>query len=248
MYISIEIIKQLIRSPDQLPHKSDLTNFLTKNPPVKICLLPIIITNLVQQLIYPPSYGKTEDSYYDLWDSIIKNTIEIFGIHSASLPTLEFDRNTSKSQLPRHGYISEKYLSSSRDVLYIFAYYAIGVQVTFVTLYKSENKKRKLNCIHESKPKLIMHRDVQWPNIIHYYEEYQRFILIDFDYADFSPSDEPLEEFSESDYAPEMLNKKHVFKDDIWGVRNLISSCNVTGIPSKLSSFSTDLCKSNPNK
>ncbi|CAG8794108.1 41424_t:CDS:2 [Gigaspora margarita] len=88
-----------------------------------------------------------------------------------------------------------------------------------------------------------MHRGVQWPNIIHYYEEYQRFILIDFDYADFSPSDEPLEEFSESDHAPEMLNKKYNFKVDIWGVGNLIGSCNVIGIPSKLSSFSTDLCK-----
>ncbi|CAG8836187.1 14304_t:CDS:2, partial [Racocetra persica] len=91
-------------------------------------------------------------------------------------------------------------------------------------------------------------KDVRWPNIIHYYEEYQRFILINFDYTDFSFSDKPLEEFSESNHAPEMLNKKYDFKVNIWGVRNLIGSCNVTGIPSKLSSFSTDLCKSNPNK
>ncbi|CAG8771153.1 12654_t:CDS:2 [Racocetra persica] len=55
-------------------------------------------------------------------------------------------------------------------------------------------------------------------NIIHYYEEYQRFILINFDYADFFPSDEPLEEFSESDHASEMLNKKHDFKVDIWAL------------------------------
>jgi len=47
-------------------------------------------------LIFPPSYGKNEDSYHDLWDSIIKNTMEIFGKHNTSLPTLEFDRNTSK--------------------------------------------------------------------------------------------------------------------------------------------------------
>ncbi len=39
---------------------------------------------------------KTEDSYHGLWDSIIKNTLEIFGMHNTSLPALEFDRNTSK--------------------------------------------------------------------------------------------------------------------------------------------------------
>ncbi|CAG8734309.1 12375_t:CDS:2, partial [Ambispora leptoticha] len=105
-----------------------------------------------------------------------------------------------------------------------------------------------LKGMHESKPKPIMHRDIRWPNIIRHYDGYQRFILIDFDYADFSPSDESLYEFSESDHAPELLIKGHNFKVDIWGVGNLIGSCYVTDIPSELSSFSTDLCKSNPNE
>ncbi|CAG8683109.1 6637_t:CDS:2, partial [Racocetra fulgida] len=39
---------------------------------------------------------KNEDSYHYLWDSVIKNTIETFGMHSISLAQLEFDRNTSK--------------------------------------------------------------------------------------------------------------------------------------------------------
>ncbi|CAG8835495.1 6593_t:CDS:1, partial [Racocetra persica] len=90
--------------------------------------------------------------------------------------------------------------------------------------------------------------DIRWPNIIRHYDEYQRFILIDFDYATYSPSDEPLYEFSESNHAPEMLDKGHNFKVDIWGVKNLISSCNIIGVPPELSSFSTDLCKSNPNE
>ncbi|CAG8835728.1 6943_t:CDS:2, partial [Racocetra persica] len=51
---------------------------------------------LIAPLIYPPSYGKTEDSYHCLWDSVIKNTIETFGMHSGSLSKLEFDRNMSK--------------------------------------------------------------------------------------------------------------------------------------------------------
>ncbi|CAG8768360.1 3137_t:CDS:2, partial [Dentiscutata heterogama] len=38
--ITVEIIKQLIQSPGQLPHKSDLENFLNENPPVKIPLSP----------------------------------------------------------------------------------------------------------------------------------------------------------------------------------------------------------------
>jgi len=102
--------------------------------------------------------------------------------------------------------------------------------------------------MHLSKPKPIMHRDVRWPNIIRHYDEYLRFILIDFDYATFSPADMPLEEFSESDHAPEMLIKKHNFKVDMWGVGNLVVSCNITGIPQELLSFSTDLCNSSPSK
>ncbi|CAG8477166.1 4143_t:CDS:2 [Dentiscutata heterogama] len=191
------------------------------------------------------------------------------------------------------------------DAPYIFVYYAIGAQVIFVALYKSKNKKRKLNICFERiaefdlgnspefqtmirpnrtiielgytiKKKFVDERRVTHlkeiyrmlsannirfsdkleyasthsvnlapcgeqrepndlkallqaliyiltclkPNIIRHYDRYQRFILIDFDYADFSSSNEPLEKFFESDHAPEILNKN----------------------------FSTDLCKSNPNK
>ncbi|CAG8757439.1 12880_t:CDS:2, partial [Ambispora leptoticha] len=209
--ISIEIIKQLIQSPDQLPHKSDLANFLNENPPVKIPLSPthfyqisttgldgiteeerdtyfilstevdctFLYSRLIGQLIYPPSYGITEDSYHDLWDSIIKNTIEMFGMHSASLPTLEFDRNTNKrtstgrnrpdmvvlvrnvcpfrgeeNSREEAGDPSSELVDKIKDwtygdAPYIFAYYAIGAQVTFVALYKPENKKRKLKICSE---------------------------------------------------------------------------------------------------
>ncbi|SRR6266540_2331294 len=100
--------------------------------------------------------------------------------------------------------------------------------------------------MHLSKPKPIMHRDVRWPNIIRHYDEYLRFILIDFDYATFSPADMPLEEFSESDHAPEMLIKKHNFKVDIWGVGNLVASCYISDIPQELVSFSANLCNESP--
>ncbi|CAG8443815.1 4822_t:CDS:2 [Cetraspora pellucida] len=421
--ITLEIINQLIRGPDQLPNKFDLANFLNESPPVKIPIAPnhyfqfntslggitkeerdtyfvlsteaectSLYLRLIAPLIYPPSYGKTEDSYHCLWNSIIKNTIETFGMHSGSLSKLEFDRNTSRnhpdmvvlvgnvcpfrgeeksredSEDPSSELVDKIEDWSYGDALYIFAYYAIGVQVTLVILYKPENKKRKLNVCSEKiaefdlgrlsnririmnflrnicrllplianlcpprespefqtifrpsgtvielgytiKKKFADERrvthlkeiygmlsannirfsnkleyasthsvnlaprgeqcepndlkellqalictltclkieDVRWPNIIRHYDEYQKFILIDFDYANFSPSDEPLEEFSESDHAPEMLTKGHNFKVDIWGVGNLIGSCNITGIPPELSGFGTDLCKSNPNK
>jgi len=101
--------------------------------------------------------------------------------------------------------------------------------------------------MHEIKPTPIMHRDVQWPNIIRHNNGYQRFILIDFDYATSSPSDKSLEAFSEYDHAPEMLVGKHDFKVDIWGAGKLVGSCNVMGIPSELLGFSIKLCNSNPN-
>ena len=55
-----------------------------------------LFSRLLGHLIYPPSYGKTESSYHELWDCIIKDTIEIFGKQSTCLPTLEFVRNTNK--------------------------------------------------------------------------------------------------------------------------------------------------------
>ncbi|GBC00438.1 hypothetical protein RclHR1_03860003 [Rhizophagus clarus] len=95
--------------------------------------------------------------------------------------------------------------------------------------------------MHLIKPQPIMHRDIRWPNIIRHYDEYPRFILIDFDYAIFSPADEPLEEFSEIDHA-------HDFNVDMWGVGNLVVSCSITGIPQELLSFSSDLCNKSPGK
>ncbi|CAG8775816.1 8640_t:CDS:2, partial [Ambispora leptoticha] len=125
------------------------------------------------QLIYPASYGITEDSYHYLWDSIIRNSIEMFGKHNASLPILEFDRNTSKrtstgrnrpdmvvlvrntclfrgEEKPREdaGDPSKELVDKFNDwtygdAPYIFAYYAVGIHVTFVILYKPENKSTK---------------------------------------------------------------------------------------------------------
>ncbi|CAJ0827120.1 7879_t:CDS:2 [Entrophospora sp. SA101] len=87
--ITVQIIKQLIKSLDQFPHKAHLANFLNENPPVKTLLAPNYFSNLVltDNLSSPPHI----DSYHELWDSIIKSTMETFGMHSTSLSTLEFD-------------------------------------------------------------------------------------------------------------------------------------------------------------
>ncbi|CAG8624766.1 14459_t:CDS:2 [Cetraspora pellucida] len=194
---------------------------------------------------------------------------------------------------------------------YIFAYYAIGVQVTLVILYKPKNKKRKLNICSEKIAKFdlghlldririmnflqniccllplivnlcplrespefqtifrpsetvielgytIKKKIADERQVTHLKEIYEMLSTNNIRFSDkleyssihsvnLVPHREQ-QEFSESDHASKMLNKKHDFKVDIWGVGNLIGSCNVTGISSELSSFSTDLCKSNPNR
>ncbi|GBC41608.2 hypothetical protein RIR_jg9208.t1 [Rhizophagus irregularis DAOM 181602=DAOM 197198] len=298
-----------------------------------------LFSKLLGQLIFPPSYGKNENSYHDLWDSIIKNTMKIFGKHNTSLPTLEFDRNTSKrtttdhnrpdmvvivrnicpfqgeekSQedaedlskeltkkfqvnlcLPRDFPDFETIIRSNRTVVELR--YAITKkftnegQVTYLkeiygmlqannvrfsdrleysskhsvhlVLHREQQEPSNLKellqaliCIltclksmHSIDPNLIMHRDIQWPNIIRHYDKYQRFILIDFDYTTFSPSSELLKEFSKNDYAHEMLIRKHNFKVDIWGIGHLVASCNISSISSDLSSFSVNLYKSDLKK
>ncbi|CAG8483687.1 3106_t:CDS:2 [Rhizophagus irregularis] len=354
-----------------------------------------LFSKLLGQLIFPPSYGKNENSYHDLWDSIIKNTMKIFGKHNTSLPTLEFDRNTSKRTTTDHNrpdmvvivrnicpFQGEEKSQEDAEDLSKELTKKFQVLVTFVTLHKPINNlsnKRKqsvyseriaefdlghlsdririmnflrnichvlpiivnlclprdfpdfetiirsnrtvvelryaitkkftnegqvtylkeiygmlqannvrfsdrleysskhsvhlvlhreqqepsnlkellqaliciLTCLksmHSIDPNLIMHRDIQWPNIIRHYDKYQRFILIDFDYTTFSPSSELLKEFSKNDYAHEMLIRKHNFKVDIWGIGHLVASCNISSISSDLSSFSVNLYKSDLKK
>ncbi|CAB4394562.1 unnamed protein product [Rhizophagus irregularis] len=84
--------------------------------------------------------------------------------------------------------------------------------------------------------------------IYRFYVIFRIFILIDFDYTTFSPSLELLKEFSKNDHAHEMLTRKHNFKVDIWGVEHLVASCNISSIPSDLSSFSVNLYKSDLKK
>jgi hypothetical protein len=55
-----------------------------------------LFIKLIGPLIYPPSVGKNEDSFHAFWDTIIKNSIEIFGKYHTGLETMKFDRNTNK--------------------------------------------------------------------------------------------------------------------------------------------------------
>ena len=67
--------------------------------------------------------------------------------------------------------------------------------------------------MHKINPVPIMHQDIRWPNVIWYQNEY---FLIDFEYATFSPKNEPLEYFTIDEHAPEILNGRHDIKVDIW--------------------------------
>ncbi|GBB87194.1 hypothetical protein RclHR1_13630004 [Rhizophagus clarus] len=105
-----------------------------------------------------------------------------------------------------------------------------------------------LRGLHEIRPKPLMHRDIRWPNVIKYYDRYKQFILIDFEIATFSPSQKRLQEVSGLDHAPEMLVTIHDTSVDIWGIGNLVGTCNINGIPSELSQFGSNLCHRIPRK
>ncbi|CAB5379397.1 unnamed protein product [Rhizophagus irregularis] len=274
------------------------------------------------------------------------------------------NKKVHRSQSPRYGVIvrnicpfqgEEKFQEDAEDLskeltkkfqgwnyenaLYLFAYYTVGVLVTFVTLYKpinnSSNKRKqsvyseqiaefdlgrrvlpiivnlclsrdssdfetmirsngtvielryaitkkftnkgqvthlkeiygmlqvnnvrfsdRLEYSSKHSVHLVLHREQQEPSnlkellqaLICILTCLKIFILIDFDYTTFSPSLELLKEFSKNDHAHEMLTRKHNFKVDIWGVEHLVASCNISSIPSDLSSFSVNLYKSDLKK
>ena len=89
-----------------------------------------------------------------------------------------------------------------------------------------------------------MHRDIRWPNVIQYENQY---ILIDFDFASFSPSSENLPEFNPDNHAPEMLRGAHDVTVDIWGVGYLIASSGINELPEKLLSLSQSMRQENIN-
>ncbi|CAG8672923.1 317_t:CDS:2 [Funneliformis caledonium] len=101
-----------------------------------------------------------------------------------------------------------------------------------------------LEGLHNIKPNPVMHRDIRWPNIIQYDNQY---ILIDFDFASFSPSNENLQNLNSANHAPEMLIGEHDVTVDIWGVGNLIISSGINELPKELLSLFHSMCQKNKN-
>ncbi|CAJ0920939.1 8471_t:CDS:2 [Entrophospora sp. SA101] len=81
-----------------------------------------------------------------------------------------------------------------------------------------------LEGLHNIKPSPVMHRNIQWPNIIQYGNQY---ILIDFDFASFSPSNENLQDLNPDNHAPEI------------GINN--------ELPDELLSLSQSMCQKDIN-
>ncbi|CAJ0769536.1 9639_t:CDS:2, partial [Entrophospora sp. SA101] len=101
-----------------------------------------------------------------------------------------------------------------------------------------------LEGLHNIKPNPVMHRDIRWPNVIQYEDQY---ILIDFDFASFSPSNENLQNLNPDNHAPEMLIGVHDVTVDIWGVGYLIVSSGINELPEELLSLSQSMCQENIN-
>ncbi|PKK63763.1 hypothetical protein RhiirC2_774555 [Rhizophagus irregularis] len=93
---------------------------------------------------------------------------------------------------------------------------------------------------------LVLHREQQEPSNLK--ELLQALICILTCLKILCDIQELLKEFSKNDHAHEMLTRKHNFKVDIWGVEHLVASCNISSIPSDLSSFSVNLYKSDLKK
>src|SRR5687768_9884851 len=90
-----------------------------------------------------------------------------------------------------------------------------------------------------------MHRNIKWPNIIQYGKQY---ILIDFDFASFSPSNENLQDLNPGNHASEMLIGAHDITVDIWGVGYLITSSGINNeLPDELLSLSQSMCQKDIN-
>ncbi|RIB22225.1 hypothetical protein C2G38_2174527 [Gigaspora rosea] len=217
--ITVEIIKKLIKIFDQLPHKSALKNFLSGNPPVKIPLAP----NHFYQISTTDLSAITEEER----DTGIRQNFKQWFEQMEPLLSLGMRLTKKFANEDRVTHLKEIYeiLSANNVGFSDKLEHSSTHSVTLVPRgeqHEPNDLKELLQALictltylkgmHESKLKPIMHKDIRWPNVIHHYDEYQRFILIDFDYATYSPSDEPLYEFSKSDHAPEMLTKEHNFK------------------------------------
>ena len=71
-----------------------------------------------------------------------------------------------------------------------------------------------------------MHRDVRWDNVLKKIDK-DRWFIIDFDDACFSPSSTPNKELSYQSHAPEIFEGFHDTSVDIWSVGYLISTVGV---------------------
>ncbi|CAJ0757978.1 1833_t:CDS:2 [Entrophospora sp. SA101] len=97
--VSDEILQELLKSPNELPDRYNLKQFLKDPPNVKIPLIyslfnSIPTVDLLSGIISLHKTGETEDSYHSFWDDVIKKSFEIFGIN---LKSMEFDCNTNNN-------------------------------------------------------------------------------------------------------------------------------------------------------
>ncbi|CAI2189812.1 19864_t:CDS:2 [Funneliformis geosporum] len=92
----------------------------------------------------------------------------------------------------------------------------------------------------------IMHRDIRWQNIVKYRDN-DKWFLIDFEFACYSPQYLKEEGLEKNNHAPEIREGYHDILTDIWSVGFLIIDYSFK-LPSEITDFGKKLMKSNPPK
>ncbi|CAJ0759408.1 6107_t:CDS:2, partial [Entrophospora sp. SA101] len=268
-----KIMKYWLQTPDEIPERHQLTYFLNKIPNVKIPLskenfssIPVIGPFSIDPTERDKYFVESKSESCRILPMIINMC------PSKELPDFETIIRDNGTNI-EIGYDIKKTFPSEAKVKHLENFYGLMSNYKIKCIDKlirsrdnvvhlmprgKEKKPKNLNellraiiCIltcleglHNIKPNPVMHRDIRWPNVIQYEDQY---FLIDFDFASFSPSNENLQNLNPDNHAPEMLIGVHDVTVDIWGVGYLIVSSGINELPEELLSLSQSMCQENIN-
>ena len=79
----------------------------------------------------------------------------------------------------------------------------------------------------------LFHRDIRWPNVIQRLDDAEKWFIIDWDDASFTPTI-ARPDFERSNHSPSVFTDGHGAEVDIWGVGELILTCMVLDVSEEL--------------
>ncbi|KAL7687459.1 putative protein kinase [Plasmopara halstedii] len=91
-----------------------------------------------------------------------------------------------------------------------------------------------------------MHRDLRWENVLKYFNEGDKWFLIDFDDGAISPAAKVTHLKAES-HAPEISSHTHTLKVDIWSVGYLLKTYSFQDLPPELKIMKSQCLQKKPS-